>query len=364
MTRPLMVIAALVAALAAAGVGAGAEWDVYPGAGTPIQDAIDGAGDNDTIYVHAGTYVENVDVDKRLTLIGDGADVVTVRAADARDHAFEVRADWVNISRFMVTRATGGDVAGIHLGNTDCCSICNINASNNRCGIYLSYSSNNTLASNIASNNDYGIRMWSSSNHNTLTNNTVNSNGHGIALLSSSSNTLTSNTVNSNDWNGIALSSSSSNTLTSNTASGNYCGIGLEFSSNNNTLHHNNLINNTEGNAYDGGIHNQWDSGSAGNYWNNYAGNDTDHDGIGDEPHYIEGSAGSVDRYPLMHFYSTSQSGDLDGDSELTPYDATIALAIAAGGAHNPAADVSGDGRVTSLDALLILKAAAGAIEL
>ena len=29
---------------AAAGVGAGATWDVYPGAGTPIQDAVDGAG--------------------------------------------------------------------------------------------------------------------------------------------------------------------------------------------------------------------------------------------------------------------------------------------------------------------------------
>ena len=38
------------------------------------------------IYVHAGTYVENVDADKRVTLIGDDADVVTVRAADAGDH--------------------------------------------------------------------------------------------------------------------------------------------------------------------------------------------------------------------------------------------------------------------------------------
>ena len=36
--------AALVAVLAAGGVGAGATWDVYPGAGTPIQDAVDGAG--------------------------------------------------------------------------------------------------------------------------------------------------------------------------------------------------------------------------------------------------------------------------------------------------------------------------------
>ena len=55
MTRLLLVAAALVAVFAAAGVGAGAEWDVYQGEGTPIQTAIDGAGAGDTIYVHAGT---------------------------------------------------------------------------------------------------------------------------------------------------------------------------------------------------------------------------------------------------------------------------------------------------------------------
>ena len=71
MTRLLLVAAALVVALAAAGVGAGAAWEVYPGEGTPIQTAIDGAGEGDTIYVHAGTYVENVD--ERVTLEGDGA---------------------------------------------------------------------------------------------------------------------------------------------------------------------------------------------------------------------------------------------------------------------------------------------------
>ena len=45
---------------------------VVPGAGTPIQTPIDDAGAGDTIYVHAGAYCENVDVDKRITLIGWG----------------------------------------------------------------------------------------------------------------------------------------------------------------------------------------------------------------------------------------------------------------------------------------------------
>ena len=49
---------------------------VVHGAGTPIQDATCGAGEGGTIYVHAGTYVENVNVWKRVTLIGDGAGVV------------------------------------------------------------------------------------------------------------------------------------------------------------------------------------------------------------------------------------------------------------------------------------------------
>jgi len=57
MTRLLLVAAALAAVmaavLAAAGVVSGAEWDVYPGGS--IQDAVDGAGEGDTIYVHAGT---------------------------------------------------------------------------------------------------------------------------------------------------------------------------------------------------------------------------------------------------------------------------------------------------------------------
>ena len=56
--------------------------------------------------------------------------------------------------------------------------------------------------------------------------------------------------------------------------------------------------------------------------------------------------------------------GDLNGDNQITPADAAIALQIAATGGWDPAADVDGDNRITSLDALMILQAATAAIEL
>ncbi|MEA1869359.1 MAG: hypothetical protein U9N09_04320 [Euryarchaeota archaeon] len=46
------------------GCGRWCKWDVCPGAGTLVQDAIGGAVDGGTIYVHAGTHVDNVNMGK------------------------------------------------------------------------------------------------------------------------------------------------------------------------------------------------------------------------------------------------------------------------------------------------------------
>ena len=185
MTSSRMLMIVLIAAavcVAGAGVGAGAEWHVYQGAGTPIQDAINTSHPGDTIYVHAGLYYENLNVGKRLTLIGEGTDVVTVTAASASadDDVFEVFADYVNISGFTVTGATQGSGvgAGICLFYAEHCNISNNNISNNSCGIYMEDTSNNMLRNNTISGNGWNFGVFGKSLshyiHDIDTSNTVN----------------------------------------------------------------------------------------------------------------------------------------------------------------------------------------------
>ncbi|CAD6493237.1 MAG: hypothetical protein CHKLHMKO_00432 [Candidatus Argoarchaeum ethanivorans] len=100
----------LVLLSAFAGAASAATWTVNDGGGgadfASIQAGVDAASDGDSIEVWGGTYTENVDVNKaHLTLRGEGRDVVTVTAASADDHVFDVTEDYVNISGFKVTGA-------------------------------------------------------------------------------------------------------------------------------------------------------------------------------------------------------------------------------------------------------------------
>jgi len=280
------IISALALWLAFSGMAAGEQlyvnesgwwWEggAFNVSSAPIQAAVDAAGEGDSIYVEGGNYYENVDVNKpRLTLEGEGADVVTVTAADTGDPVFEVAdVNYVNISGFAVRGVTDDDMTGVYLDNANYCNISgnniygnhrgiqlsfssnnaltnnNVN-SNTEHGIHMGWSSNNALTENTASNNEYGIYLWHSSNNNNLTNNNASNNWNGIHLTFSCNNNHLTNNIASNNWYSIDLYSSSNNTLTNNTASNNEQGIYLWHSSNNN-----NLTSNTANSNDDHGIY-------------------------------------------------------------------------------------------------------------
>jgi len=187
--------------------------DNYP----TIQQAVNNATIGDTIIVRDGTYTENVNVNKSVTILAENGSVLTiVQAVNSHGYVFKVTADYVNISGFTVN---GADKAGFYLYDVDCCSISDNNVSDNSKGIHL-YSSNNcTLTRNNAYMNSrtgsykrdghgYGIYL-NYSNNCILTSNTAYSNngtgfynydgyGYGIYLSSSNNCTLTGNTAYSN----------------------------------------------------------------------------------------------------------------------------------------------------------------------
>ncbi len=192
-----------------------------------IQAGVTAVASGGTVNVAAGTYSENVNVNKSLTLQGTGNPTVT--AADPAVSVFNVTASSVNISGFTITGANVSTTAGIYLGND--VALCNI-------------------SNNILTGNGDGIWLGSGSNHNTLTDNTLSSNYQGFEVYHSDYNTFTDNHADSNNVYGFKMESADHNTFTGNTANSNakygfYLAAGSS-NSDNNTFTNNTANSNTE----------------------------------------------------------------------------------------------------------------------
>ena len=205
---------------------------------TSIQAAIDAASAGDVIEVNSGTYFENVNVNKQLTLRGvdTGSGKPVVDALDTGS-AITLSADGIFLEGFKTTNGSSYQYpisyAGIYLRSNNNIIKNNIAYSNRVSGIGLSFSSNNTFSGNIVTGNQFGFRLHSSSN-NSISENNASKNSYGIYLQSSSNNNvIIDNSVYSSTYDGIGMMDSNYNQFINNTANRNNIGMSIGRSSNN-----------------------------------------------------------------------------------------------------------------------------------
>lgn len=210
---------------------------------TFIQDAVNNSNDNDTLFVYAGQYNENISIQKSISLIGSDKNQ-TIISNEKGLYCIFLKSQWINISGFtIINNRIGAYAVGFS----------NINISgnifkNNIEGIHLDNSSNNIISNNLVENskkrNKYGIVCYSSSN-NLISENTFINNAEAISLSRwSNFNTLSNNVITNYSY-GVRIDFSSNNFLQKNYARNGERGFYLTFSKYNN-ITFNNFYNNTD----------------------------------------------------------------------------------------------------------------------
>lgn len=188
------------------------------------------------------------------------------------------------------------------LANCDNARISNLQISDGAIGILNAYCSNNIITHTVTSNNWVGIELDYSTNG-MVSGNNMSFNDDGIWFFSTNNSVISSNDVFNNTEVGICLDTCSADTIVGNEILKNAMGVNLTMSRDI-VIHHNNFVSNGAQAEDDKGSENSWDNGlpSGGNYWSDYSGTDSNHDGIGDSPYVIDSN--SKDYYPLMVTYS------------------------------------------------------------
>ena len=261
-----------------------------------IQEAVDAASSGDTIVVCSGAgYYENVLINKRIALLGNGSSgKAVIMAAMASKPVLISAADGVVISDFLLSGSSGscglqsissrGKFSNLESYGNDI-GFCLQSSTNNQLldniahdnfdegfrltsgsdgndltgnvaynqfyyGFYVQDSSNNYFGSNTAYNSTgwYGFFLYSGARHNTLEGNEAYMNGHsGFSVYMGTDNEIIGNSAFGNSAEGFRLSSASGNLLERNNASNNLAEGFRLSSSNRNTLKDNTAENNRDG---------------------------------------------------------------------------------------------------------------------
>jgi parallel beta-helix repeat protein len=137
---------------------------------TRIQDAIDAAEEGDTVFVYSGTYYENIDIGKSISLMGENKET-TIIDGDQKGIVVNISSNGITINGFTIK-----------------------NSYKWSCGIFVEGSNNNLISDNVISENNYGIKL-DHSDENIISNNEFLSNVIGIIILGGDDNIITDNII-------------------------------------------------------------------------------------------------------------------------------------------------------------------------
>ncbi|MFH1100673.1 MAG: S8 family serine peptidase [Methanobacteriota archaeon] len=305
---------------------------------TCILDAVDDAGQGDTVYVRAGVYYErySLALERSIRLVGENKDSTIINGS-MMDHEYYVE------KAMIVTYADGNSISGFTLMDRSDRDGIWLNSNKNVVkdnniihgageGIGFAFQSKNIIIGNFIGGTLYLLR----SNNNTITNNQVTGGNIAMLLLGSSDNIIQGNKFFSyvppppNGINfGVEIigdadpfglfgwgSPASRNRFSGNTIVNKTHGLIIAngFGSypapaENNLVYHNNFLTNSR-HAEDDGVNTRWNIRYplGGNYWDDHplfvdefsGPNQTrpGSDGIVDTPYTLYG--GSQDQYPFM----------------------------------------------------------------
>lgn len=291
-----------------------------------IQDAINAANPGDTILVSRGIYYENVKVNKTVSLLGESKMNTIIDGGNAGETVW-IQSDDVHISGFTITHGSEYDIV---IGG---------------CWFYPDTDfrvARVIVKDNLICNASWwGVVIGTGSRYNRIEENIIQFNvGYGISLIAANHNIITGNIIRNNNE-GIYLASSLDMIMD------------MIIHCYDNTISDNIFIRDTIAAGSDSteGGENAWDNGAAGNYWSDYNGTDSNHDGIGDSPYIIDQH--NVDQYPTME-RPVCVYCDVNFDGRVNMKD--IGLAASVFDSHSgdqrwkPAADINEDGKIDMTD--------------
>jgi len=147
-----------------------------------IQDAIDAVFDGDTIYVYKGIYLENLKINKTISLVGEDRDSTIIDGGG--------NVNVVSIPGELGTFFENIKIEGFTIQNAFT-------------GIDVTYSDNTKVSNNIIRDTNYGIRFWHTEGEN-VNGNIIINNSWGIYFEFSDHNTISNNYILNGKW-GIGL---------------------------------------------------------------------------------------------------------------------------------------------------------------